>query len=158
MYYAFTYPYFRYCVTIWGNTYKTSLASLINLQKRAIRIICGKSSYAHTAPLRKKMKIFTLSEIYIYSVELFMFKYQHLLLPNVFSSFFTLNKDVHAHYTRQHNLFHTPLSSSTNLIRIKGVTINNYLRRYVDNGCTLGTYKSRLKLYMQMNDVTFLTT
>ena len=36
MYYAFIYPHFQYCVTIWGNTYETYIESLYKLQIKAI--------------------------------------------------------------------------------------------------------------------------
>ena len=156
MYYAFIHPYFQYCVTVWGSTFKTYLNGLHKLQKRAIRIICGETKYAHTAPLRKAMGLLTISEIYIYAVHLFMFKYNHFSLPDMFSIFFTLNSDVHNYFTRQHDMLHTPFKCSLQLIRVKGVIINNYFSIYIDKNCTFTTYKKRLKAHMQHNDVEHL--
>ena len=51
LYYSFVYPYFTYCILVWGNTFSTYLDGLVKLQKRAIRIICGETKYAHTEPL-----------------------------------------------------------------------------------------------------------
>ena len=47
LYYAFIYPYFTYCNTVWGNTYSWFLEPLTKLQKRAIQIICGARKYDH---------------------------------------------------------------------------------------------------------------
>jgi hypothetical protein len=39
LYFAFVYPYFNYCITIWGSTYPSNLNRLILLQKKVIRIL-----------------------------------------------------------------------------------------------------------------------
>ena len=97
-----------------------------------------------------------LTEIYIYAVQLFMYKYHHSLLPNIFVNFFTFNRDVHNHLTRRRDMLHTPLKISSPIIRIKGVTVDNYFSSKIDNQCTFTTYKKRVKTYMQFHDVMFL--
>ena len=72
LYYAFTYPYFTYCLNIRGNTFGTYLDPLLKLQKRAIKILCGAQKKARTEPLFSKLKLLTLSELYIDFVEKFM--------------------------------------------------------------------------------------
>ena len=39
LYNSFIYPHFTYCVSVWGNTYKTYLSPIISLQDRAVRLI-----------------------------------------------------------------------------------------------------------------------
>ena len=34
LYYSFVYPYFTYCLTVWGNTFKTYFDCLVKLQKK----------------------------------------------------------------------------------------------------------------------------
>ena len=51
LYYAFIYPYFTYCIPVWGNTFQTYLQPLIVLQKRAVRIIGNAAFKANTAPI-----------------------------------------------------------------------------------------------------------
>ena len=65
LYNAFIYPYFTYCIEVWGNTYKSYLEPLVKLQKRAIRIIVGARKYAHTALLFINLKLLNPKEIYI---------------------------------------------------------------------------------------------
>ena len=51
LYYSFVYPYYNYCLPVWGSTYDSYLEPLIKLQKRAIRLINGSARYAHTDPI-----------------------------------------------------------------------------------------------------------
>ena len=39
LYYSLVYPYFQYCIIVWGSTYPTNLNRLNLLQKRVIRIV-----------------------------------------------------------------------------------------------------------------------
>ena len=73
LYYGLLYPYFLYCICIWGGTFSNHLRPLIILQKRAVRII-NKSSYlAHSTPLFLGSRILKLKDIYTYNLALYMF-------------------------------------------------------------------------------------
>ena len=157
LYNSFIYPYFTYCISIWGNTYQTYLDPLIKLQKRAIRIIGGVDRRSHTSPLMQKYRLLPLRKIYIYAVQILMFRYNHCLLPDVFSDFFTRNSDIHSRVTRQINQFHVPLYKTTPLIRsfrCSGVTIYNYFYNKIDMYATIITYKKHLKGFLLDNDDT----
>ena len=156
LYNAFIYPYFTYCLAIWGNTYNSYLEPLIKLQKRAIRMIVGANRLAHTAPLFHELKVLKLKELYIYSVQLFMYKYHHSLLPEVFLSFFEQNIMVHNHYTRQHNSLHVPFSryyQTSKTVRNIGVSTYNHFKNILDMNCSYVTYKYILKQYVIANGV-----
>ena len=84
LYNAFIYPYFTYCIEIWGNIYQSYLEPLIKLQKRAVWTIVGARKYAHTAPFFRELKLLNIKEIYIYCVQLIMYKYHHSILPIFF--------------------------------------------------------------------------
>ena len=100
LYYSFMYPYFCYCIEVWGSTYNTHLTSLYNIQKRALKIIFSLPIRTNTDFLFKKSHIFKLSEVYYYSVALFMFKYINGSLPSVFDNMFTINNHYHNYFTR----------------------------------------------------------
>ena len=102
LYYAFVHPYFSYCNEVWGNTCETYYDSLVKLQKRAIRIIAGVSSRAHTEELFKIYNIIPLekNKLYKYSVCMFLYKLHNNLLPPGIQSYYTLNNQVHQHNTR----------------------------------------------------------
>ena len=88
LYYAFIYPYFAYCNTVAGNTYSSFLEPLTKLQKRAIRIICGARKYDHTYPLFQQLSILSIKNFYVYSVQIFLYKYYKQSIPAILSGFF----------------------------------------------------------------------
>ena len=159
LYYAFIYPYFTYCITVWGNTFNSVLKPLIVLQKCTIRIVCGAQRFDHTYPLFQLSKILPLRNLYVYSAQLFLYKYHRQSLPNIFSGFFTINETIHNHYTRQIEHFHTHLAKSSQTartLRCTGVKINNYFMNRLNYNCSDGVYKQKLKEYILMNDISHL--
>ena len=149
----------NYCVTIWGSTYKKYLDCLVKFQKRALRFITGSKWGTETGPLFQQLKITKLSEIYVYAVQLFCFKFRNQLLQETFSSFFTYNHEVHNHYTRQKLNFHVPrkgLQQASKTIKHIAVRIDNYLHSRINQQCTYLTFKKNLKQFILGNDVTFL--
>ena len=58
LYYTFVYPYFIYCVEIWGNSCNVYLDPPIKLQKKFLRIITFSNYLEHTEPLFKKNRNF----------------------------------------------------------------------------------------------------
>ena len=117
LYYAFIYPYFTYCITVWGNTVNSVLEPLIALQKRAKRIVCGAQKFDHTYPLFQLSKILPLRNLYRYSAQLFLYKYYRHSHPNIFSGFFTINETIHNHYTGQIEHFYIHLAKSSQRAR-----------------------------------------
>ena len=51
LYYAYIYPYFTYCIEVWGSAAKCHVNSLFLLQKKIIRIMTFSPYLAHTAPI-----------------------------------------------------------------------------------------------------------
>ena len=156
LYNSFVYPYFIYCITIWGSTYQTYLDPLVKLQKRAIRVVAGVDWLAHTAPLFTKLKLLRLDQIYVYYVELFMFRFHHNKIPIIFSKFYTKNRDCIDRKTRQSELFYLPIAKSPQRersMRFTGVIYNNYLYDKLGLNVSYPTYKKALKRHLTQNDV-----
>ena len=155
LYYAFVHPYYTYCIEVWGNTYYKHLASVIKLQKRAVRVITDAKKCDHTEPLYKELNLLTVPQMYVYSTQVFMYKFYHNELPNVFDQMFCLKRDVHSYETRQADLFHMPSSHMTyfkRTIRFTGVFCNNFFMRQLSYNCSLAVYKSKLKsLILSLN-------
>ena len=156
LYNAFIYPYFTYCIEVWGNTYQSYLEPLIELQKRAVRTIVGARKYAHTAPLFREWKLLNIKEIYIYCVQLLRYKYHHSILPSIFSDFYVRNNSIHEHHTRQQNPLHVPLIFTKPLsktIRVSGVTLYNHFSNSLCLKVSYVTYKGILKRHIIDNDI-----
>ena len=63
VYYALVYPYLTYGNLIWGNTYKTRVQKLLNVQKKIIRLMTFKSYLEHIEPMFKELGIFNIFQI-----------------------------------------------------------------------------------------------
>ena len=156
LYYSFIYPYFTYCIEVWGGACDTHISSLFILQKKILRIIQSASYKAHTTPIFLKLKILQLYKIYIYSVTMFMFKFFKGSLPNIFNQMFTRNEDLHNYFTRQSNKLHVPVSKLSAVYRTmkyKGVSFWNVMSTKINNNCKINTYKHNLKTYLISNDI-----
>lgn len=87
-YYSLVYPYFQYCIIVWGSTYSTNLNRLILLQKCIVRIVNKKPFDAHTDPLFRDLKFLKFVDIYSLHLGKLMYSYNNNLLPPSFSNFF----------------------------------------------------------------------
>ena len=126
------------------------------LQKRAVRLICGAHKLEHSAPYYHKLNVFNLKQLYIYSIQLFMYKYVNEILPDIFQTMFAYNHNIHLYHTRIEDCFHVPvcsLSNTASFVRYTGVRIFNCLKHKVDIFCTTESYKRHLKLFIKTNDV-----
>ena len=159
LYNSFIYPYFNYCISVWGNTFESYLRPLIILQKRAVRLINGAKKFSNTDPLFKKCKILKLHQIYLYTVQLFMYKFNNRMLPEVFIDFFVKNRNVHSVNTRIQCLYRPPLIHTdpcARSIRVSGVRIFNYFYARVELDPDIAPYKALLREYIVVNDVNML--
>ena len=90
LYYSIIYPFLTYSLSIWGNTYSSTLKPLIILQKRAIHTITFSKPDEQSEPLFKELEILKLTDLVILHNALFMYHYYYSLRPS-FS-----NSSIHA--------------------------------------------------------------
>ena len=57
----------------------------------------------------KKNKILDIYQINKYLVAVFLYKYYHNNLPEVFRDMYIINDTIHTYSTRQEHLYHIPL-------------------------------------------------
>ena len=154
LYYTFAYPYFTYCIQVWGKTYISNCNKLVLLQKRLIRIISGSSYLAHTAPLYKEINLLKLDEIYQYMTLLFMYKYHNKMLPKAFNDMFILNSSIHSYGTRQLHHYNLPYCR-TNLtkqtIKFTGPAIWNSLPDSFHRIPMFNSFKMSVKRFILNN-------
>ena len=144
-------PYIFYCNIIWSGSCTYVLSPLIKVQKQAIRCICFLKRNASTQSFFKKLNVFNLSQLRIYCIDLFMFKYYHNMLPKIFDNFFIKNSSVHAFNTRQSNLFHVPIFKSNlskSFIRYFGVLCWNNVIRNVKVDSKVSPFKKALRSFI----------
>ena len=63
LYCSFILPFFYYCAEIWGNNYASNIKPLLNIQKRALRLINHASYCEHTNALFVKSKLLKIQDI-----------------------------------------------------------------------------------------------
>ena len=151
LYCTFAYPYFLYCIHVWGRTYQSYSKILEVTQKKLIRLLTFSEYRAHTKKLFKDKKVLTVSEIYVYAVGLFMYGYYKTELPCVFNNMFRLNRTVHNYGTRQKDLYDIlsyRLDIVKNSIRYRGVIVWNQIMSRNDNlplNCSIHSFQFHLR-------------
>ena len=155
-YNSFILPYATYCIEIWGMTFKCHIDPLFKIQKRALRLITHSHRLAHTESLFKELNILTIEKLYVFSVQLFMFKFSNAVLPAVFSDFFVVNADVHDYNTRQRLQYHTPIVHSqqtSRRVRVTGVRAHHIFSSIIGYSCSIVQYKKSIKRHFIFHDV-----
>ena len=151
LYNSIVFPYFNYCVLIWGHAHHIHLQSVTILQKKLIRIISGVKPRTHSIPLFEKLKILTIKEVFYYSVAMFMYKFVTKRLPSIFDRLFNYLSDPHEYVTRNDKVLDIPLrktSRSQHTIIYYGPKIWNIIIREIDVDCAIGTIKHRLRILL----------
>lgn len=148
MYYSFVYPYFQYCIEVWGKASDIYINSVVKLQKKIVRIISNVPRLTHTNDLFVRNKILKVQDIYKYNISIFMYKLNHNMLPVIFNDIFTYNNVIHSYGTRQANNLHVPRCRTQfmlNCIRYQGVQIWNNIVTKVNTELKLATFKDKVK-------------
>lgn len=147
LYYALFYPYFTYCISIWGGTADTHLNCLIVIQKRAVRLIACSDYLAHTTPLFYQLKILKLKDIYKLNLAVHMYK---LHCNN------SITLPVHHYETRQRQRAvpsFERLSQCQKSINFMGPKIWNEIPHNIQNSPSMRTFKKSYFNYLLSNYV-----
>ena len=114
IYYASIYPYLFYGNVVWGNTYKTHLDKIFNLQKKNVRnIILLFKEYNHESkPLFQQLNIFNIYQINKFVIGCLTCQFLQNQLPGALTDIFKKNDQIHDHNTPLSKLRHNPLSKT----------------------------------------------
>ena len=145
LYYAFLFPHLYYCIEVRGNTFNVHLDPLEKMIKRALRLISGSNRWAHAAPLFENLEILTLRKLYVYSIQIFMYKFNHTLLPPIFLNYSVTNYDVHDYNTRRRGCLHATHNRSHS-IRYVGVKTSNDLVSLLEMNMYYLSYKKESQI------------
>ena len=141
--------------------YKKSYIEMLNkLQKHAVRLIAGVKKFESSSCHFSSLNILHINELYVLSVQLFMYKYINSLLPEIFQNFFVYNSDMHDYPTRNSGCFRTPVYTSernSSFIRFTGVHIFNELHNSTPMSYSYQCYKQNIKKVIRsLNVITLL--
>ena len=149
LYYSIIYPFLTYGLSIWGNTYSSTLKPLITLQKRAIRTRTFSKPDEQSEPLFKELEILKLTDLVILHKSLFMYHYYYNL-PSSFANFFKTVASMHSYNTRLASKSTYYINTiKTNYgkfnIRFAAVKVWNHLDESIKH-LPLKTFKNKVKL------------
>ena len=115
LYNALILPHLQYSILCWGS----NPGKLVNLQKRAMRLISGSKYNAHTEPIFKRLDLLKLDDIFKLSVLKFYYRFNKGILPHYLQNMFHENVPQHSYSTRNRYISTPPPSkvSSSKCIR-----------------------------------------
>ena len=122
---------------------------LVILQRRAVRIMAGKSLIANTAEGYSSLRILTIPQINKLQICEFMYRFVNNTLPPTFSSYLSNMSDIHSHHTRSSNsMSRTYARTNTRYftIRCAGSPAWNNLLKPIRNLPSLPLFKKRSEL------------
>lgn len=73
-------------ILAWGGVNQAKLNKLLNIQKKAVRNISGRSMLSHSDPLFRSLQILKINDLYKFNSSIFMFKYLSNQLPESFNN------------------------------------------------------------------------
>ena len=95
--------YLTYACEIWGNTYESRLTKIINIQKRAVRIVDKVNYRDHSEPIFHKFKLLKFVDLVKWKTLTIMYQANNYMLPDNIQNIFNKNCNVHHHFTRSKN-------------------------------------------------------
>ena len=116
LYISLIMSYLSYCIHVWGKAYDTHLRHLMSLQNKVVRsATTGVPPRTHVESLYADLNIMPLKKMYLYTVGLFMYKFNNDMLPEMFVDMFTHVSTIHDRNTRQSatNHLYVPLYTTS---------------------------------------------
>ena len=141
-------PYLNYGLLAWGHANSTHIDKLLLLQKKVLRIICNTSFRSPTDVLFFENKILKITDLYLFQLGQFMFKFNANGLPNMFDTMYRQNNAVHNYPTRHNEQYHLPLTRTLlakTTINFNGPKFWNSLDNEIKTVPTLNSFKYKLK-------------
>ena len=145
-------PYLTYCNIIWTSTYPTRLKPLFRVQKKIVRIMTFAKYNKESRPLFLQLKLLNIYQLNTYFTALFMYSYFNNNLPNYFTNYFTLNKEMHGHNTRSaSNIYinYRRTNYGKFSLKIRGAQIWNELPKELRMSQSYNSFKKLTRDYIQ---------
>ena len=107
VYYAISYPFLLYGITVWGTACNTYITPIHILQKTFVRLVTNKDNYpnvpgplAHTPPLFHKLGILIIFDIYKLQDGKLVYESLNSIGPSKLTIKFTRVSEMHNYNTR----------------------------------------------------------
>ena len=83
----------------------------VNAKKKVVRFMTYFYYYSHTAPIFRDLDILTIDQLIVHRIGTVMYKFNYGLLPDVLSTMYRKNCEIHSYNTRSKDMFR--ISSGT---------------------------------------------
>ena len=155
-------PYVSYCIHVWGRAYDTHLKHVLVLQNKAVRVIAGVPPRTNVDHFYLELDILPVKKIFVYTINIFMYKYMNGMLPELFLDMFTSIGDIHNYDTRQatnKNLLVSFKSTSRGQQSITyiGPHVWNFILSKINPIRSIGSLKKHIRPLLQHCPVSNLT-
>ena len=154
LYYTLIYPYYNYCLSIWGSSPQTHLNILLKTQKHYLRVIYNIGKYNSISPFFHTSNILAIPEIYRLSLGILAFKLINIKIYPSLIPYINSFQNHSIRLLRHPSQFYlskvrTDLYYNSPLICI--LRIWNNLP--IDLKCfnSIGLFKKHLKFFIQSN-------
>ena len=129
--------------------------NVLVLQKKVLRVIAGVPPRTHTDNLFVQFDIFPVKRHCVYTICIFMYKYDNGMLPELFCDMVTPVNHIHDHETRQaksKNLYVSfrPTSKDQKYFTISGPLVWNFVISKMNPSCTICSFKKLLRQILQL--------
>ena len=158
MYNAFIFPYLIYCVEVWGNALSIHLKSLPKLQNKFLQIITFTYHRIDKDQLFYNTGILPFNILVKHGIGLSMHKLSNANVPKPLQNIYQCNKNVHHHFTRQTNHFHSMGGNNEFVYRtfvFQSVSIWNKILQNINTNVSYAHFKHLLKDFLLSNDIAF---
>ena len=151
LYHTYIYPYFIYCIEIWGGAVSCHLHPLVLLQKKIVRIITFSYYLAHSEPLFIDLSILPFDKMYFNRISIFMYKQSNGLLPNVMNELYISKNEIHKHNTRHSVKLY--ISKGSDKFSTISARVWNLLSSLINVNVSLNKFKVNSKYYFLHNSL-----
>ena len=152
IYFSLVYPYLIYCNVIWGNTFYSSLKSMIIVHKKIIRTMSFAKRFDHTDPLYTQYNILSYDKLHIYCKAIFVYKnLNNLITYNLYSRSAYDNFGLRNSMDLQPSFMRTEMGQRS--ISYNGCLVWNNLSREIQLSESLPIFKRRLRLMLLNSNI-----
>ena len=157
LYNAFIFPYLIYCVEVWGNALSIHLTPLLKLQNKILRIITFTHHRIDKDKLFYNTGILPFNVLVKHRIGLLMHKLSNGNVPKPLHNLYQCNKNIHHHFTRQTNHFHSMRGNTEFIYRtfvFQSVFIWNTILQNINTNVSYPRFK-HLQSFLLSNDIAF---
>ena len=151
IYFALVESHLQYCNIIWGSASEKTLAPLLKLQDKIVRIMCfAQPESSRIEDLYSDLKLLDLNQLNKLAKAKFVYKFKNKKLPKRFDNFLTTQNSHHRYSlrstnTQEYKCIWGKSNFGMKMLQYEGVQLWNALPDDVRNAESLRNFSKRFK-------------